>query len=492
VSARKRTSYAAMALDPALLGARITWRPSQLELFRSLDDLSINLQLWCLGRQSGKSSLASSVSVGNAALRADLDEILPIGEWRTTPVVSPTEDQSRLFILKAAALVESSPLLSAHADVKGDRIAFRIPRVDQHGHKFIAKSQILAMAANSKNMRGLTGAMVIVEEAAHLNDATGGPSDDVRIFEAIGPTLTAFGDLGVTLVISSAYGESGEFFKLLGEVQAGEIPNARAVVRTTEEMWPEVSQALLERERKKLGDEAFDREYNCVFSTGAGAFFGDLASLDYDDGPTAPEDGRNWICGQDAAFHRDLYGYCCVGESVHTPGRLVVGAMGAVKPGARRKSFTRKREREDATLEAVWKAIESYHPRVVADQHNSDAVKDYFEHQGATTKIVNLSGPIQTAAFTSTRSRLDDGSLVLWRHTPLIEELKRVGIKGVDKIYLRKAGDSHCDIASALALGCYELRHATGQPHGKPSGGERFREQHGEYLTTVGSMDRVF
>jgi hypothetical protein len=53
----------------------------------------------------------------------------------------------------------------------------------------------------------------------------------------------------------------------------------------------------------------------------------------------------------------------------------------------------------------------------------------------------------------------------------LIEELKRVSVKGVDKIYLRRAGDSHCDIASALALAAFELRFSTGVPEGKPVGG---------------------
>jgi hypothetical protein len=456
--------------DPRLLGGRVPWRSQQLDLLRTLDGPE-SLHVWCLGRQSGKSSMAAAAAVWNATLRSDLDEVLPVGEWRTTPVVSPTEEQSRNFISKAVANVEASPLIAAHADIRGDRIDFKIPRVDQHGKRFTAKTRILAMPASSKSIVGLTGSMVVVEEASRFNDATGGPADDKRIFEAIGPTLTVFGERSCTLIISSMYGESGAFFETLTQVQAGEIPNAVAVIATTQEMWPEISQDYLDAQRKKLGDEAFDREYNCVASTGAGSFFTNLGALDNDDSPVAPEDGRNWVCGQDAAFHRDLYGYAVVGESVHVPGQLVVGAMGAIKPGGKLRSFESRRKREDATLRAVWKAIEPYQPRVVADQANADAVKDYFQRMGAPTKIVSLTGPIQTAAFTSLRSRLDDGSLRLWKHTPLIEELRRVSVRGADRIYLRRQGDSHADIASALALAAYELRHATGTPEGKPVGG---------------------
>jgi hypothetical protein len=278
--------------DPRLLGGRVPWRSQQLDLLRTLDGPE-SLHVWCLGRQSGKSSMAAAAAVWNATLRSDLDEVLPVGEWRTTPVVSPTEEQSRNFISKAVAIVEASPLIAAHADIRGDRIDFKIPRVDQHGKRFTAKTRILAMPASSKSIVGLTGSMVVVEEASRFNDATGGPADDKRIFEAIGPTLTVFGERSCTLIISSMYGESGAFFETLTQVQAGEIPNAVAVIATTQEMWPEISQDYLDAQRKKLGDEAFDREYNCVASTGAGSFFTNLGALDNDDSPVAPEDGRN-------------------------------------------------------------------------------------------------------------------------------------------------------------------------------------------------------
>ena len=196
------------------------WRERQLELLRSLDG-DESLHVWCLGRQSGKSSMAAAAAVWNACLRPDLDEVLPRGDWRATPVVSPSQEQSSRFISKVAAAVEASPMLAAHAELQRDRIDFRIPRVDRNGQKFIAKTQVIAIPANSKNIRGLTGAMCIIEEAAHLNDATGGPADDKRLFDAIGSTLTMFGERRCFLIISSMYGESGVFFETLEGVQSG-------------------------------------------------------------------------------------------------------------------------------------------------------------------------------------------------------------------------------------------------------------------------------
>lgn len=130
--------------------------------------------------------------------------------------------------------------------------------------------------------------------------------------------------------------------------------------------------------------------------------------------------------GLDPAFHADRFGVALVGESAHERGVLLVGAVDALDPGGRLLSLERRRAREDRTLERVWKLIEPHSPRIVSDQHQADAITSFFGRQGASVKIVNLTRPVQTAAFTSTRARLIDGSLRPWRHPQLVEELRRV------------------------------------------------------------------
>jgi hypothetical protein len=112
----------------------------------------------------------------------------------------------------------------------------------------------------------------------------------------------------------------------------------------------------------------------------------------------------------------------------------------------------------------VWELIEPYHPRLVTDQHQGDAVSSYFGRLGVSVRVVNLTGPLQTAAFTSTRTRLMDGSLMLWKHPLLIEELRRVRAKDTESIVLPRFGGGHCDAASALALAVYEHRYETDAP----------------------------
>ena len=85
--------------------------------------------------------------------------------------------------------------------------------------------------------------------------------------------------------------------------------------------------------------------------------------------------------------------------------------------------------------------------------------------------MINLNGPIQTAAFTSTRTRLLDGSLRLWKHPLLIEELRRVRAKDTERIELPRFGGGHCDLASALSLGVYMKRGLTDRPSGPPASG---------------------
>jgi len=461
------------ARDRRLLGASIAWRPAQLGLLDSLDGPE-SLHLWCVARQCGKTSMAAAAAIANAALRDDLDAMLPHGRWRYVPVISPSEDQSRDFTRVAEALVEASPVLAGYAEVSAGRIDFRLPRVDEHGGRWTAKTSIRALPANSRSMRGLTSALVVAEEMAHWRSDTGGEADERRIWGAITPMQVAFGKAAKVLCLSTPWGEDNLFAELLKSIEGGVIPSARAVRASIVEMWPEVDRGWLEGERAKMGEDAYRTEYLAELVASGGSFF-DLRGVGFEDAPARPSDGRRYVAGLDPAFHADRFGVALVGESVNEPGVLVTGVVDGIEPGARRRSLDARRGREDATLARVWELLEPYAEggglRIVTDQHQGDAVGSYFGRLGVSVKVVNLTGPLQTAAFTSTRARLMDGSLRLWRHEPLLEELRRVRARDTEAIVLPRFGGSHCDIASALALAVYEQRHVTGAPQGKPHGG---------------------
>jgi hypothetical protein len=207
------------------------------------------------------------------------------------------------------------------------------------------------------------------------------------------------------------------------------------------------------------------------FVAGGGQFF-DLRLVPFEGGPARPEDGRRCVAGLDPAFHADRFGLALVGESVSERGVLLVGAVDAIEPGARLRSIERRRGREDRALERVWELIGPYSPRVVTDQHAADAIRSYFGRLGCSVKVVNLTGPIQTAAFTSTRTRLLDGSLRCWRNPLLVEDLRRVRARDASEaIYLPRYAGGHCDCVSALALATYEHRGVTGAPPGRAHAG---------------------
>jgi phage terminase large subunit-like protein len=164
-------SLSKAAADVALLGATVRWWPKPQELLASLEGPE-RVHVWSIGRQAGKSSLAACAAVHNAALRDDLDGIVPKGRTRYLLVAAPGEDQAREFVRLCDALIDASPLLRRMATVKADEIRFRKPNG--------AKIAIRAMAANSRTARGRSASLIVLDEFAHFTD-TAGPASDEEI-----------------------------------------------------------------------------------------------------------------------------------------------------------------------------------------------------------------------------------------------------------------------------------------------------------------------
>jgi len=441
------------AADRRLLGATLTLRAKQRELLASLDG-SERLHVWAIGRQAGKSTLGAMAAVHNAALRADLDGMLPRGRVRYVLAAAPGQDQAVEFVRLCAALIEASPVLRPLATVKSDRIDF----VLSSG----AKTAIRAMPANSRSVRGMSASLIVLDEFAHFAD-TAGPASDERMFAALEPSTRVFGEAARVLVISTPFGEGGKFYELFCAARDGLLPSARAVHAPVWEIDTSLSEAWMEARRAELGEDVFRQEHGAEFVAGGGQFF-DLRGLPLEDGPARPEDGHGWVAGLDPAFHSDRFGCALVGQSVEHRGLLLVGRVEAIEPKGKLLSFDQRRAREDRTLERVWEIVGPYRPRVVTDQHQADAVRSYFGRLGVDVRVVNLTAPVQTAAFTSTRTRLLDGSLRLWRHAGLLEELRRVRARDTEKIELPRFAGGHADAASALALAVYEHRWASDGP----------------------------
>jgi hypothetical protein len=441
------------------LGAQIEWRPKQLEVLAVFGG-PVGTVVLSAGRQGGKSSTAMATAIHNAAMRPDLDAVLPRGRTRFVLVACPAEHQARENIAVGAAMIDASEVLAGLAKVSADRIDFELP----HG----ARAAIRALPANSRSVRGMSASLVITDELAHFNSEAMGPANDRRMLEALEPSMSAFGDRPKLIAISTPYGQSGAFWEMFSGARDGLLPNSVALQMAAWELNPALdSDGWRDGRIAAMGLDLFLQEHGAEFTIGGGAFF-DLRGVEFEDGPVAPEDGSRWVAGFDPAFHADRFGVAVVGESVAERGVLVSGVVDAIEPGAKRRTFTARRAREDSTLERAWELVEPYAEqglRIVTDQHQGDAVRSFFGRRGASVQIVNLTAPVQTQAFTSTRTRLLDGSLRLWRHPLLVEELRRVRARvGAEAIVLPRFGGGHCDVASALALATWAHRGVTDAP----------------------------
>jgi hypothetical protein len=442
------------ASDPALLGGVIQWWPRQRDLLASLDGPE-RVHVWAIGRQSGKSSLAACAAVHNAAPRDDRDTIVPRGRTRYVLACAPSEDQAREFVRLCDALIDGSPMLRRMATVKADEIRFTLLSG--------AKTCIKAMPANSRSVRGLSASLIVLDEFAHFQD-TAGPASDEEIFKALEPSTRVFRDGAKVLLISTPNGETGKFYELFQAAENGLLPSARAVHAPVWKVDTTLDDAWCDARRAELGEDVFRQELGAEFVAGGGQFF-DLRQVEFVDGPARPEDGHSWVAGLDPAYHADKFGVALVGISREHPGLLLVGRLEGIEPGKKRElSFARGRAREDRTLERVTEILWPYKPRIATDQHQADAMRSHFGRLGWPVHVVNLTAPIQTAAFTSLRTRLIDGSLECWKHPPLVEELRRVrSAATVERIELPRFAGSHCDIARVGRRPRQSLTLVTGQ-----------------------------
>ena len=446
----KPVSLLKAAQDKRLLGGVHPLRGPQLKLLETMDAPAL-LALIKAGRQSGKSTAACLAANANATCRPDLDSILPPTDERFVLVVATDQEQARLTIRRCAGMLERSPLGSLIVDRNADQIVFGLRRDDG-----MRRVVIRAMPARAAAVRGPSASLVIRDEAAHSQD-TGGPADEREIVRALDGCLTPFGSLGKQIWISTPNGQSGLFYETFQQAEDGLLDSAVTFTASTQAMRPDLPRSYFDAKLAQLGQDGFDQEYAALFVVGGGQFF-DLRGVPLEDGPARPEDGHSWIAGFDPAFHADRFGVALVGVSREHPGLLVVGRVEGIEPGGRLLSFDRRRAREDRTLSRVSELIEPYSPRIVTDQHQADAVRSYFGRLGVSVKVVHLTGPTQTAAFTSTRTRVMDGSLQLWNQPQLVEELRRVRARDSETIVLPRFGGSHCDVASALALATFEHR----------------------------------
>jgi hypothetical protein len=184
------------------------------------------------GRQVGASASAGVLAVHTAVYRAGSN----------TVIVSPSLKQSTEITTRARAGLRA--------------IGCRLEQDSASMLRLANGSRILSLPGTARSVRGWTADLLILDEAAYLEDAT--------IVAA--RALAATG--GRTVMQSTPNAESGAFYEA---VQADDPAWAHFYVPSASV--PTITPEFLAAERRTLGPDAYATEYECVFGKAGATLF---------------------------------------------------------------------------------------------------------------------------------------------------------------------------------------------------------------------------
>lgn len=227
--ARQRLAVARLAGDPAALAARAGLVPDPWQQ-RVLQSPAQTLLL-CCARQVGKSTIVAMSIVAELLQAA-----------RTVVIVTPSERQSKELYRKVLAFWRALGRPVPHVSVQ--RTALEL----------VNGSRLLALPGKADTIVGISAVnLLVADEAARVPD---------DVYNAVSPMLAASN--GRLVALSSAKAKLGWWYGLWTLPAADDPDIERVTVLATE--CPRLSPAFLARERRRLGERIFNREYMCVFT----------------------------------------------------------------------------------------------------------------------------------------------------------------------------------------------------------------------------------
>jgi hypothetical protein len=201
-------------------------------------------QLLNCSRQSGKSTTIAGKAFHTALYRRKAN-----GDGTLTLIISPSENQSLETFDKVRGFLKR-----AKVDGKDS-----LDKDNAHSLKFASGARIVALPGSARTARGYSPDLLIVEEAAHIQD-------DEDFFTAIRPMIGATdGDM---ILMSTPNGKRGVFYR---EWTEGGDQWERYTITAHE--CPRIKPEFLEEEKRSMGELMFRQEYLCEFVETAGQLF---------------------------------------------------------------------------------------------------------------------------------------------------------------------------------------------------------------------------
>jgi hypothetical protein len=224
--------HLAGALDPVALARLLRFDPDptwQCEVLRSQDPrLSLVVH-----RQGGKSTVAAMIALHRALY------------WpgSTVLVLSPTLRQSGELFRKVLTNYR--------------RLGKPLPSEAENALSLVLEngSRVIALPGTESNIRGYTADLLVVDEAARVDDS---------LYGAISPMLAVSG--GRLVALSTPWGRRGWFY------ETTRSSRWRTVTVIASEC-PRISAAWLAEEHDRIGDFWFRQEYGCEFIDALGQMF---------------------------------------------------------------------------------------------------------------------------------------------------------------------------------------------------------------------------
>lgn len=373
--------------------------------------------LGVIGRRGGKSETIARLAVFEA-LHGGHEIALAPGQVGLIPVISPLREQSGEIIRYVKGLCELRQVKPKVAKTLADSVEFKTGIV------------VAVMTADAVNVSGPTVVTAIRDEWAKWPGAESA-CPDAEIENSLRPALAPVrGAPRRRLIgITSAYIREGLAF----ETQRDHFGVADApvlVVRgSTDGFNPNVDRAWLARERSRVGDRVFAREYLAEWQDAVtqGWFGADVIEQCIDRGRprSAPVAGVSYEAAIDAAFRGDLFALAIAHREAptDTPARVVVdgvwtwGASGGSPLSV------------EATVSETAEILRTYGiASAFADQFSIDPLREAYSRKSIYLQEAPWTAATKPSRFGTVRGAMTSGLVRLPDDPALIREFH--GIQG--------------------------------------------------------------
>lgn len=275
--------------------AEIELLPGQDEFVSLIDENFERLRIVVVrkGRRVGMTACAGLLAAwAGTVLAPRLREHLMRGEDFVITLVATSKDQAGVLLGFVRRYLDSEILSDQVVGQTADSITLATGCV------------IEAVPCSARANRGRPNGLVVLDEAAHFVDSTGNSSLSA-IYDALMPSVSQFGPLGLMVVISTPLDASGAFHDLDQQASSGQYPDMAALHLSTLDARPDLA-AEAERARTR-NPRQYSREWLGEYSSDNEAFPLDVYDrcVDPDYRPPNADPNTSIVLALDGAVSRD-------------------------------------------------------------------------------------------------------------------------------------------------------------------------------------------